>query len=294
MKHPFEMISGIKVLINEPMVKHTSFHLGGNAMYLVKVFSLRALKKLLYLVRKKRMKYCVIGAGSNILVSDKGFPGVIIKLYGVFRKIERDGDIFQCGSGLWIDSFLRKAKDQGYGGAEFLAGIPGTIGGAIKGNAGAFGKSIADILTSITVLTERIVVQNLAKKDIGFSYRQTHISDRIIVLMAQLKLKRRRRKDIVLDLERNLAYREKKQPAGFSAGSYFKNMKPLIAGKLIEECNLKGLRVGDAEVSQKHANFIVNRGHARASDVLRLAAMIKRKVKATTGVLLKEEVRLLK
>jgi UDP-N-acetylmuramate dehydrogenase len=294
MRTPFSSVAGTKVFVQESMTKHTSFHLGGNARYFVKVFSLRALKKLLHIIEKKKMRYCIIGAGSNILVSDRGYPGVIIKLYGVFRKVRRNNGMFWCGSGLWIDHFLQRAKAQGYGGAEFLAGIPGTIGGAIKGNAGAFGKSMADIVTSITIMTGHGVIQNLSSRDIGFGYRRTEIHDGVTILTAQLKLNRRNQKDIASGIRKNLIYRNKIQPTGFSAGSYFRNIKPHIAGKLIDACGLKGLRIGDAEVSTKHANFIINRGNARTSDVLRLAKMIKDKVMSTKGILLEEEVKFLK
>ena len=294
MRNPFKAVTGIKVFVEEPMNTHTSFHLGGKARYFVKVFSLRALKRLLNIIRKKRMKYYIIGAGSNILVSDRGYPGVIIRLYGVFRTIKRDDGVFWCGSGLWIDHFLQKAKAQGYGGAEFLAGIPGTIGGAIRGNAGAFGKSMADIVTSITIFTDQGIVRKLSSRDIGFSYRRTKITDGIIILAARIKLKRRKQKDIASGIRKNLIYRRKIQPTGFSAGSYFRNIKPYIAGKLIDACGLKGLMVGDAEVSTKHANFIINHGNATTSDVLKLANMIKDRVMDMKGILLEEEVKLLK
>lgn len=294
MTNPFKTVAGIQVYFEEPMTKHTTFHLGGNARHFIKVFSLRALKSLLNIIKKEKMKYYVIGAGSNILVSDKGYSGVIIKLYGVFRKMKRDGRIFWCGSGLWIDHFLSKAKVNGYGGAEFLAGIPGTIGGAIKGNAGAFRMSMADIVTGVTILTNHGIVRELKSEEIGFSYRKTKIANGNIILFAQIKLKHRKPGVINARISKNLVYRNRIQPKGFSAGSYFKNVKPNVAGKLIDDCGLKGLRVGDAQVSLKHANFIINLGHAKTSDVLKLANVIKAKVMEKKGILLEEEVKLLK
>lgn len=291
---PFKTLAGIRVYFEEPMARHTTFHVGGNARYFIKVFSLRALKSVLDIAKRRRMSHYVIGAGSNILVSDKGYRGVIIKLYGIFRTIKKNDGIFSCGSGLWIDSLLKKARVYSYGGAEFLAGIPGTIGGAIRGNAGAFGMSMADIVNGITMLTEQGIIRELDNREIGFAYRNTNITNGNIILSAQIKLKRCRRKDITARIRRNLEYRNKIQPKGFSAGSYFKNIKPYVAGKLIDGCGLKGLRVGDAEVSSKHANFIINRGKARASDVLELAELIKEKVKEKKGIMLQEEVKLLK
>lgn len=291
---PFKTLAGIRVYFEEPMARHTTFHVGGNARYFIKVFSLRALKSVLDIAKRRRMSHYVIGAGSNILVSDKGYRGVIIKLYGIFRTMKKNDGIFSCGSGLWIDSLLKKARVYSYGGAEFLAGIPGTIGGAIRGNAGAFGMSMADIVNGITMLTEQGIIRELDNREIGFAYRNTNITNGNIILSAQIKLKRCRQKDITARIRRNLEYRNKIQPKGFSAGSYFKNIKPYVAGKLIDGCGLKGLRVGDAEVSSKHANFIINRGKARASDVLELAELIKEKVKEKKGIMLQEEVKLLK
>ena len=158
MINPFRSIAGIEVLANEPLSKHTSFHIGGKTRYLVKVYSHRALNKVISTIRRQRIEYYVIGGGTNVLVSDEGFPGAIIKLYGIFRTMKRTGDIVHCGSGLLVEHFLQKAKALGYGGAEFLAGIPGTIGGAIKGNAGAFGTSMAVISIGIPLLTAPWVV----------------------------------------------------------------------------------------------------------------------------------------
>lgn len=294
MINPFRSIAGIEVLVNEPLSKHTSFHIGGKTKYFVKVYSHRALKKVISTIKKQRIEYYVIGGGTNVLVSDEGFPGAIIKLYGIFRTMKRTGDIAHCGSGLLVEHFLQEAKALGYGGAEFLAGIPGTIGGAIKGNAGAFGKSMADIVVGITVLTDQCVVSRFSNKEIEFGYRQTEIRDGVLILSAELKLIHRKQRDIASDIRNNLAYRRQRQPTGYSAGSYFKNIKPYATGKLIEDCGLRGLSVGDAEISRKHGNFIINRGHAKASDVLKLANIIKKRVKNTKGILLKEEVRLLK
>ncbi len=294
MINPFRSIVGVDVLANELLSRHTSFHIGGKARYLVKVYSQRALKKVLDIIRKQRIRYYVIGSGTNVLVSDEGFPGVIIKLYGIFRSMKKRGDIFYCGSGFSIEHLLQKAKGLGYAGAEFLAGIPGTIGGAIKGNAGAFGKSMAEIVIGVTVITDRIIISRLSNREIRFGYRQTKIKDGVVILSAELKLIRRKRRDITTEIRNNLAYRKQRQPNGYSAGSYFKNIKPYVAGKLIEDCGLKGLSVGDAEISRKHGNFIINRGHAKASDVLELAEIIKKKVKNIKGIMLKEEVKLLK
>lgn len=293
MKNPFEAITGIKIIKDEPISKHTSFHIGGNAKFFVRIYSIRALKRILKIMKKRKMKYFVIGAGTNVLVSDKGFPGVVIKLNGFFTKIKRRGNLFYCGGGVLIDRLLMNVGEQGYGGAEFLAGIPGTVGGSIMGNAGAFGRSFAEIVDEITIITQKIIEQNLDNKRIGFGYRNSKLKNGTIIILAKIRLAKKRRKNIMAEIKRNLKYRWQRQPVGYSAGSFFKNPLPYSAGKLIEECGLKGLRVGDAEVSTKHGNFIINRGKAKSSDVIVLAKRIKKIIRDRKGISLKQEVKIL-
>ncbi len=293
MTNPFERITGVKVFVNEPLAKHTSFHIGGNALYFIKIYSIKALKKVLHIIEKRRMKYFVIGAGTNLLVNDRGFSGVIIQLNGIFKKIKKKGNLFYCGGGAFIETFVTKAGELGYGGAEFLVGIPGTIGGGIIGNAGAFGKSFADITDTITIINNRMIQEDLSKNQIGFDYRSSKLRDGAIIMSAKIKLMRRKQKVIRAAIQRNIVHRFRQQPVGYSAGSFFKNTPHYSAGKLIEECGLKGLRIGDAEVSRKHGNWIINRGKARASDVMRLAKKVRKTVRDKKGVLLETEVRIL-
>jgi len=290
----FSQIKGIQIAQHEPLSKHTSFRIGGNARYFIRVYSFRALAQVLDIIKKKQMKYFVIGAGTNLLVHDHGFGGVVIKLNGIFKKIEKHRDIFLCGGGVLIETFLIKTSALGYGGAEFLAGIPGTIGGGIKGNAGAFGKSFSDIIEKVTIVNKNMRKEDLNTSEIGFGYRSSTLQNGIIIISAMIRLHKRRRKDIADVIKRNLKYRRERQPSGYSAGSFFKNPPHCPAGKLIEECGLKSLRIGDAEVSSRHGNYIINRGKARASDVLRLVSVIKKTVKSKTGVLLETEVKILK
>lgn len=294
MIYSFSKIKGIRIAQHEPLSKHTSFRIGGKARYFIRVYSLRALKEVLHIIKKKQMKYFIIGAGTNLLVNDRGFPGVVIKLNGIFKKTERNRDIFSCGGGVLIETFLMETSALGYGGAEFLAGIPGTIGGGIKGNAGAFGKSFSDIIERVTIVNKRMRKEDLNCTEIGFGYRSSMLKNGVIIISALIRLQKRRRKDIVDVMRRNLRYRIERQPFGYSAGSFFKNPPRCAAGKLIEECGLKGLRIGDAEVSRRHGNYIINRGKAQASDVLRLVNIIKKTVKAKTGVALETEVKILK
>lgn len=294
MKSPFGKITGIRTIQNEPLSKHTSLRIGGNARYFIRVYSLRALLRVLHIIKKKKMRYFVIGAGSNLLATDRGFPGVVLKLEGIFKTVEKRGNIFWCGGGSLIETFLKKTGTLGYGGAEFLVGIPGTIGGGIRGNAGAFGKSFSDIIERVTIVNKRIKEEDKDCGEIGFGYRSSKLKNGEIIISANIRLTKKRRKDIVALMRRNLRHRLERQPLGYSAGSFFKNPPRRPAGVLIEACGLKGLRIGDAEVSMKHGNYIINRGRAHASDVLKLVSIIKKTVKKKTGVTLETEVRILK
>jgi UDP-N-acetylmuramate dehydrogenase len=290
----FSKITGIQVKRAEPLARHTSFHIGGNADYFVTVYSLRALRRCLELIKTHHLDYYIIGAGTNLLVSDNGYRGVILRLAGLFRTMKMEKGALYCYSAMMIDDFLDKAAEKGYGGAEFLAGIPGTIGGGVKGNAGAFGRSFKDIVEMVVVADLDWGMREIKGKEIGFAYRGTRISNGTVIIGVRLAMKRRSRNVIQKELRAHRSYRWKKQPRGFSAGSFFKNPSSIPAGRLIDECGLKGTRVGDAMVSQQHANFIINCGHAKARDVCALADMIKKAVREKKGVFLKEEVKLLR
>lgn len=294
MKNPFLEIPGIIVLKNESLSRHSSFHIGGVAKYFIKIYSKKALCRVLSRISTVRMKFCVLGAGTNVLFHDKGFNGVVLQLHGYFKKVTNNHGYFTCGSGVLIDVFLRHARMCGYGGAEYLAGIPGTIGGAIKGNAGAYGKAMGDIIHSIRILTQTGKEQVFTCNDIGFGYRTSRLKNTVTIVAAILRLRRRKRSVVRKRIKEYLAHRRSRQPGGYSAGSFFKNPLPYSAGKLIDECGLKGLRVGDAEVSLLHGNWIINHGRAKAQDVLKLARKIKEKVRREKGILLQEEVRILR
>jgi len=293
MKDPFTDVTGIKVKMAEKLSMHTSFRIGGKARYFVSVNSKRALRRVLEIIRKRRMPHFLIGAGTNILVSDSGFAGVVLNLSGGFKRMIRDDDTFRCGSGVLIKDFLEEATRVGYGGAEFLAGIPGTLGGAVKGNAGAFGHSIADIVDAVFLMDEHGVQTVRARADILFTYRNSDIGNGYIITGMDLRLNKGKRHAIQSRIDKNLRIRHRRQPTGYSAGSFFKNPPGHAAGELIEICGLKGTSVGDAEVSRKHGNYIINRGSARAVDVIELVRKIRKIVRMQTGIELEEEVRLL-
>ncbi|MCX7994601.1 MAG: UDP-N-acetylmuramate dehydrogenase [candidate division WOR-3 bacterium] len=294
MRTLFNGIKGLKVFKNEPLSAYTSLRIGGRARYLIKVYDEQALWEAMEIIKRRHLNYLVLGKGTNILFPDRGFDGVVIKLHGTFQRIEQKYNIFSCGGGVLIKDFVKQAQNSGYGGVEFLVGIPGTIGGAVKGNAGAFGKAISDVLTSVTIIGPDLRIRKIKRNEINFDYRKSDISDEEIIINAEFKLKKIKKQIIENKINEYLKIRREKQPRGFSAGSFFKNPRPLSAGRLIDECGLKGLRVGDAMVSKKHANFIINLGRARARDVLRLVKIIQNKVKALKGIELEPEVRIVK
>ncbi len=293
MKNPFKGIPSIRVIEDEPLAAHTSFHIGGKARFFVCVYTKKALIRVLQRIEKNRLPYFVLGAGTNILVADSGFAGVALKLGGNFKRISWRGVLARCGGGVMIGDFLEDSKEKGYGGGEFLAGIPGTMGGAVKGNAGAFGCSIADMAISASVVGGDGREHTLSRTDLGFAYRSSNIKNGCTVIAVDLVMILDTRTSIQKRIDENLKKRMERHPAGYSAGSFFKNPPGHAAGKLIEMCGLKGIAVGDAVVSEQHGNYIINRGRAKASDVVALADRIKKTVFKKTGIQLEEEVRLL-
>ncbi len=293
MKKNFKGIKGIKIMENEPLKKHTSFKIGGNAKFFIKVYNQKALLAVMKIIKKYKMKYLIIGEGTNILFSDRGFNGVAIKLMGSFRSIKNSGDVFLCGAGVSINSFLNKAMKMGYGGAEFLTGIPGSIGGAVKGNAGAFGHAISELIERLIILDAQLMKKIIPQEKILFAYRYSNIPEHSIIMAVELRMKKLSRRVIQNRIKKYLKIRWEKQPDNYSAGSFFKNPLPLSAGKLIEECGLKGMRIGDAMVSEKHANFIINLGKAKAEDVIKLMKIVKARVKKMKNVSLEPEVRII-
>ena len=287
-------VPGVKVRMNEALSAHTSFHIGGPARCFLDVRSKRALAAVLRVLAAEHTPYYIIGAGTNLLVADAGLPGAVIRLAGGFKRMSRRANIFRCGAGVMLKDLLETAAGSGYGGVEFLAGIPGTVGGAVKGNAGAFGHAIAEVVDRVVLMDENGAETVRLRSEIAFAYRRSDIKNGHIVTTACIRLERGERRMIRRRIEENLVYRRRRQPDGYSAGSFFKNPAGRAAGELIDMCGLKGTSVGDAEVSRKHGNYIMNKGHARAADVLALAKKVRQAVRRQTGIELEIEVRLLK
>lgn len=284
----------LEATYDEPMAKHTSFKIGGNADVFLKVRTLATLKELLNALRAKAIPYFILGNGSNLLVSDSGIRGVVIKLVGDFQKIELIGeDIIECGAGVHLIKLCRFAQQNALSGLEFAYGIPATVGGAVFMNAGAYDGEMKDVLLSTENLTpsgERIT---LVASELDLSYRHSRYSATgEIILSARLKLNRGNAAQIKEKMDGFLARRREKQPLKYpNAGSVFKRPPGNYAGTLIQTCGLKGKKIGGAEVSTKHAGFIVNTGGATCQDVLRLISHIQATVLEKADVALESEVR---
>ncbi|MBE0643462.1 MAG: UDP-N-acetylmuramate dehydrogenase [Bacteroidetes bacterium] len=291
LEHIRNLCSG-GISISEPLAAMTSFRIGGPVDILVEPASTEELTQLVRYFRSVDVSYVVLGNGSNILISDEGIRGVAINIEKHFSDVAIDGDVITAGAGVRLSKFVDFCVRHRLAGSEMLAGIPGTLGGAVIMNAGAYGGEISDHLLDVTVLREGDV-KTLTKEKAGFRYRSSDLrSD--IVISARFRFPegdeeqlRARRKELLL--KRNAA-----QPVNWpNAGSIFKNPEGSYAAKLIEESGLKGHRIGGAQVSELHANFIINTGGATAADVLKMIGHVRRSVHAQTGVMLELEILLL-
>ena len=297
------------LLENEPMNKHTSFKVGGPARYFVKAESLDDLKKALDLAREKGIPFFILGNGTNLLVSDKGFDGLVITLAGDFSSIEDLGNgAFKVGAAIPLGRFARSVLKQGFAGIHKLAGIPGTLGGAIYMNAGAYGQEIGTSCTQVTVLDSDGNIREFAASECGFGYRQSIFQkNNAIILSATFLLPTaaslgKTTADLEAELAECMAKRKASQPLNMpNAGSTFKRLSvgaadtpaQIAPGYYIEQAGLKGYRIGDAEVSTVHANFIVNAGGATASDIKQLSEFVQQKVTEKFGIKLHREIILL-
>lgn len=270
----------------------SSFRIGGRARHYFVPEDLRSLTDFIKQAKTCKNKYYIIGNCSNILFSDKIYPGTIISLKGFTNFIQPEKNTLVCGAAVPLQTVIDFAVSAGLKGLETLSGIPGTMGGALVMNAGAFGTEIGGRVEWVKVLTRSGQVKKIPRKRIGFSYRKAKGLENTIVLEAALKLSRGDRRLLAGKMKEALRQRKEKQPWQYpSCGSVFKRPLGNYAGTLIERSGLKGLRVNKAEVSQKHANFIINRGGAKASDVLRLIKLVQKKVLEDSGVKLEPEIK---
>lgn len=271
-----------RILFNELMKKHSTFKIGGPAECLIKVEKKEELKEILSLAKRHNIPLAILGNGSNILVSDKGIPGItiIIKIEG-FKIIEENENIkIIVGAGEKIAKLGRIFLQKEIAGFEEISGIPGTIGGAVRMNAGAHGKEMKDIVKKVKCIDYNGNEKVFSNEEMQFSYRKSRIKEeKYIVTEVELELQKGKKEEINKKMEEYKKYRKEKQPIEFpSAGSTFKRGDDFITAKLIEEAGLKGYSIGDAEVSTKHSGFIINKGKATANDVLQLVEYVKEKV----------------
>ena len=299
LKNLSKIISEERIKQNEPMKNHTSFKIGGPAEFYIKIKSIEELQKILKFAKKENIKITIVGNGSNILVSDKGIDGIVIRTNLKEIKIK---DIEQNKVEIIVDDatpigFLaQKLLKEEITGFEEISGIPGTIGGAILMNAGAHGKEIKDIVTEVTAIDYEGKIHKFTNEESEFTYRYSKFSEgNYIILQAKMVLEKGNAKDIKTKMDEYAQYRKEKQPIEYpSAGSTFKRGTDFITAKLIDEAGLKGYSVGGAKISEKHAGFIINTGNATAQDVLDLAKYVKDKVYEKFGKKIEFEIKILK
>ena len=284
----------MEVRINEPMKRHTSFRAGGNAEWFCIPETAEELKAVLAACKKADMPWYVVGNGSNLLVSDDGFSGVIIST-GKFDRLDVDGETVTAGAGVLLSKVAAAAWKAGLTGFEFAAGIPGSVGGAAVMYAGAYGSEMKNVLKNVTVLTAEGDVKKIPAEELELGYRTSCIpKNGWLVLEAEYVLVKGEPDAIKAVMDDLAARRRDKQPLEYpSAGSTFKRPEGYFAGKLIEDAGLKGFSVGGASVSEKHAGFVINKDGASASDIYSLCKKVERKVMETFGVSLEMEVKLL-
>jgi UDP-N-acetylmuramate dehydrogenase len=282
-----------QVKFKELLAKHTSLRIGGPAEYFVEVANRNELANLLKIAKKYNSKVFLLGAGTNVLVKDRGIKGIVIRLLGDFRKIQFKNRSVFVGAGVGLFQLLKISAEHNLEGIEFLAGIPGTVGGALVMNAGNPKEGIGNLVDSVKIMKPNGKIQIFKKKDLHFSYRRSNFPKGSLILSCWLRLKKSKKETIIKVIKERLKERWGKQPRGYSAGSVFKNPPDDYAGRLIEKAGLKGVKYGDAYISEKHANFILNRGKAKAKDVLYLIRKIKNTVKNKFGVDLELEIKIL-
>ena len=280
-----------------PMSGHTSLAIGGPADVVVSPEDPLSVKNIVLILGSRGVPFLPLGGGTNILVRDGGFEGVVIKCraFGRIEVLSEAGDAVELfvEAGVPLQKLVNFCRDRGYAGMEGLCGIPGTLGGAICGNAGSFGSEIKDVLSSVVILRSDGSLERFRTADLGFGYRTSHVRTDDIVLSANLALKRDDAAAVAARTDDFFKRKKSAQPIEErSAGCVFKNPPGMSAGRMIDEAGCKGMRIGSIEVSGRHANFFVNRGEGRAADYLALMEKVAGKVKEKFGVALEPEIRL--
>ena len=287
------VIAKDSILIDEPMSRHTTFRVGGPADFFVTPKAKEEVRDVIRVCKELGIPYYIIGNGSNLLVSDAGYRGVIIQIYKEMNEVTVEDNLVKAQAGALLSGIAAKALAAELTGFEFASGIPGTIGGACVMNAGAYGGEMKDVLESVTVLTGEGEIIELSRNELELGYRTSVIAKKgYIVLGAVLKLERGDGEKIKAYMDELKEKRVTKQPLEYpSAGSTFKRPEGYFAGKLIEDAGLRGFQVGGAQVSEKHCGFVINRDHATAADIMELMRQVQIRVKENSGVDLEPEVK---
>ena len=293
----YEKLSSIvakeRILCDEPMNKHTTFRVGGPADYFVCAQTVTEVQAVVALCKKVEVPYYILGNGSNLLVGDNGYRGVILQIAKEMNAIDIEGTVVRAQAGALLSRIGNRVLEAGLTGFEFASGIPGTLGGAVVMNAGAYGGELKDVLEDVTVLDQDGNIKVLSKEQLALGYRTSIIAEKkYIVLEASMQLKKGEKDQIKAYMEELRDRRVSKQPLEYpSAGSTFKRPEGYFAGKLIQDAGLRGLQVGGAQVSEKHCGFVINKDGATAADIVELMNQVIEKVYQTFGVTLEPEVK---
>lgn len=286
----------MKRLQNVDMRQYTSFKAGGAAAEMVIVDTVEELQEILAEIQREQKKSIMLGNGSNTLISDKGFDGTVVKLGEAFEEIEVDGDTIVCGCAALMSVVAKKALAADLSGFEPLSGIPGSIGGAVFMNAGAYGGEMKDIVESVDLVSrDGSTLRTVKGEDMDFGYRHSILEESgEIAVSVKLKLTKGNHEEIAAQMQELMKRRNEKQPVQYpSAGSFFKRPPGYFAGKLVQDAGLKGLTVGGAQVSELHSGFVINIGGATATDIIDLMHLVQNTVYDQFGVKLEPEVRII-
>jgi UDP-N-acetylmuramate dehydrogenase len=294
--HELERVLGKdNILIDEPLSRHTSFRIGGPAHRFLMPAGAEEVREAVRILKEAEEPFFIMGNGTNLLVSDEGYNGTVIALGKNMADIRTEGHTITADAGALLSKIAAEALKESLTGFEFAAGIPGSLGGACVMNAGAYGGEMKDVLASCEILTKEGDIRTVSGPELGLSYRHSALMERgDLVLSAVISLEEGRAEEIRARMEDLKKRRQDKQPLELpSAGSTFKRPEGYFAGKLIQDCGLKGLTVGGAQVSEKHAGFVINIGGATAADVRELIRQVQERVKDQFGVLMEPEIRMI-
>lgn len=288
-----KIIEETRVLTDEPMKQHTTFRVGGNADFFVMPRTVLEIQEVLSLCAQEQMPYYILGNGSNLLVSDKGYRGLILQIYKEMNRIEVHGTRVKAQAGALLSKIGAAAYEAGLTGFEFASGIPGAVGGAVVMNAGAYGGEMKDVLESVTVITPEGKLLTLSNGELELGYRTSIVARKgYIVVEAVFELQTGDKKEIRARMDELKLQRTSKQPLEYpSAGSTFKRPEGYFAGKLIQDAGLRGFQIGGAQVSEKHCGFVINKSGATAADIAELIRQVSEQVMQQFGVKLEPEVK---